>query len=276
LAERLATQEGAIQEAEARIETSESQLIAAEKQLRAVRDLLQKDLIARREVELAEAAVETARAQKEAAEAQLAQRIAVSAQTRQVLSLARISAPMTGFVSRRWAEPGARVAEATPLLSISQMEKLKILTHVKSADAENMRPGTAVQVVADGLPDKTFRGKITLVQELANFSGDESSVEIEVANPNNTLKIGMAASVLLPTEEPRHGIFVPPGALVQTRGREGYVFVVENGKARQRPIVFGAEYEKQIEVLSGLDPGEVVVVKGADRLRDGSRVLALE
>jgi multidrug efflux pump subunit AcrA (membrane-fusion protein) len=51
---------------------------------------------------------------------------------------------------------------------------------------------------------------------------------------------------------------------------------VENGKARQRPIVFGAEYEKQIEVLSGLDPGEVVVVKGADRLRDGSRVLALE
>jgi RND family efflux transporter MFP subunit len=156
------------------------------------------------------------------------------------------------------------------------MEKLKILTHVKSADAENMRPGTAVQVVADDLTDKTFRGKITLVQELANFSGDESSVEIEVANPNNTLKIGMAASVSLPMEEPRHGIFVPPGALVQTRGREGYVFVVENGKSRQRPIVSGTEYENQIEVLSGLDPGEVVVVKGADRLRDGSRVLALE
>ena len=276
LTERLVTQEAAIKEAEAQIKRSESQLVAAEKQLSATRDLFQKNFIARREVELAEAAAATARAQKEVAEAQLAQRISLSAQTRHILTLARITAPVAGFVSRRWVEPGASVAESAPLISISQAGTLKILSHVKNVDLEKIRPGTAAQVVADALPDKVFRGKVTQVQELANFTGDESSVEVEVANPNGALKIGMAASASLPLEERRDGIFVPSGALVPTQGQQSHVFVLENGKARQKRVIFGKEQDGQIEVLSGLEPGQIVIVKGVDRLRDGSRVLAVE
>jgi membrane fusion protein (multidrug efflux system) len=276
LSERLEIQEAAVKEAEAQVKKHEKQLAAAEKQLTAARDLFEKRFIARREVEIAEAAAATARMQKEAAEAHLAQRLSVSAQIRHVLALARVTAPITGLVSRQWVEPGARVAEAAPIVSISQSETLKILVNLKSRDTETMRPGTIVQVVADALPDRVFRGRVTQIQELANFTGDESSVEIETANPSGVLKIGMAASVSLPLDDRHEGIFVPRGALVQTQGIESYVFVLQSGKARQRTVTCGKEYDSRMEIVSGLEVGEVVVVKGVERLRDGSRVLPVQ
>ena len=276
LAERLAVQEVAVKEAAEEIKKSERESLAAEKHLSAMRDLFQKNFIARREVEIAEAAAATARAQKEAAEAQLAQRLSSSAQTRHVLSLTRITVPVAGLVSRRWVEAGARVTESTPLVSISQTETLKFFAEVKSADTKNIVAGTPGEIVVDGLPEKVFRGKVTRIQELANFSGDESSLEVELANPGNALTIGMAATVSLPLEDPRDGIFVPLSARVQTEAGPSHVFVLEEGKARRKEAVFGKPQGSEIEVLSGLQPGELVVAKGVERLRDGSRVLAVE
>ena len=276
LAARLAAQEAAIEEAEALTKNTESQLMSAEKTLAALRDLFQKDLIARREVELAEAAAITARARSEAAEAQLAQRISLAAQTRQILRLARVVAPAAGFVSRRWAEPGARVVEATPLLSVAQGDELKILLALKTTDTETIGRGTQAQIVVDELPGEVIRGKVTRVEELANFSGDESSVEIEIPNRSGMLKVGMKADVALLARETRDGVFVPKQALLHPQGRQSELFVVENGRARRRLIVSGREHESQIEVVSGVQPGEVVAVKGIERLRDGSRVMALE
>lgn len=276
LAERLAVQEMAIKGAEEEIKKAEKESLAAEKHLSAMRDLFQKNFIARREVEIAEAAAATARAQKEAAEAQLAQRLSVSAQTRYVLSFTKITAPVTGLVSRRWVEAGARVTESTPLVSISQTETLKFFAEVKSADTKNIVAGTPGEIVVDGLPEKVFRGKVTQIQELANFSGDESSLEVELANPGNALTIGMAATVSLPLDDPREAIFVPLSARVKTEAGPSHVFVLEEGKARRKEAVFGKPQGSEIEVLSGLQPGELVVAKGVERLRDGSRVLAVE
>ena len=276
LSQRFAAQQAAIKEAEEQVKKNASRLAAAEKHLGAMRDLFQKDFIARREVELAEAAASTARAKKDVAEAQLAQRISLSEQTRHILSLTQITSPVAGSVTRRWVEPGAQVAEGATLLSVSQGETLKLLAHMKSSDSEKIRPGTPTQVVVDALPGKIFIGKVTQVHELANFSGDESSVEIEMADADGSLKTGMQASASFPMGEQRDAIFLPKEALIQTQGRESHLFVLEDGKARQRTVISGNEHASQIEVVSGLEPGEVVVVTGIERLRDGSRVLAVD
>jgi HlyD family secretion protein len=268
LAERLTVQEAAIKEAEAHLKKSESQLAAAEKQFASARDLYQKDFIARREMEQAETAVNTARLEKEAAQAHLAQRISMSAQTRHVLGLARITAPIGGVVTRRWAEPGAPVAEAAPILSVAPAETLRIVLNLKSSDAEKIRPATAALVKVDVSPEKDFRGFVKHVQEIANFTGDELSVEIEVANPGGVLKYGMPASVSFITGERRH---VPRTALIQGQGST-CVFINQGGRARQRNITPGKQQNGEIEVVSGLETGDMVVVSGAERLIDGSRV----
>jgi RND family efflux transporter MFP subunit len=276
LAERLAAQEAAIKDAEQQVKKSQSRLVAAEKQLSATRELLQKELIARREAELAEATVVTARAQKEAAEAQFAQRLSLAAQTRHVLGLTRVTAPVSGFVSRRWVEPGARVDEAAPLVSISEADTLKIVAHVKSAETEKLAPGSATKVLVDAMPQRVFRGRVTQVQELGNFSGDQSSVEIVIPNPNNVLKIGMTATAALALGEVRDGMFIPATAILQNQVGPSHVFVIENGKARRKEVVLGKQQDDEIEVVSGLRPDASVVVKGNERLHDGSRVLAVQ
>jgi multidrug efflux pump subunit AcrA (membrane-fusion protein) len=86
----------------------------------------------------------------------------------------------------------------------------------------------------------------------------------------------MFASVSLPLERARTGVFIPAGTLVENQTGRSQVFVLENGKARRREVVFGQEQDGQVEVISGLERGEVVVVKGPDRLHDGSRVLAVQ
>lgn len=275
LAERLDTQESTVKEAEATVKESQSQLAVAEKQLATKRALYQKNYIAGRELVLAEAAAKTARAQRDAAEAQLAQRLSLAAQTRHVLGLARISAPVAGIVTRRWVEPGAMVSEAVPILSIAQAETMKLWINLKSADAEGIKPGMAAQVKVDAFPQRNFRGKVTQVQEAANFSGDEWSVEIETPNPGGALRFGMPASVSLPSGERRDGIFIPRTALFEIRG-ESCLYVIEGGKARHRNVAPGKNHDDKIEVVSGLKPGEEVVVSAIERLRNGSRVRVVE
>jgi RND family efflux transporter MFP subunit len=271
LAERLSVQEGAIKEAEARVKSSEEQLAAAEKKFAEVRELYQKDLIARRETEQAETAVKMARAQKEAAQAQLAQRLSMSAQTRHVLGLARVSTPVSGVVTRRWSEPGAPVAENAPILSVASGETLRILVNLKSKDTEKIRPGTAAKIIVDASPERDLRGFVTQVHDLANFAGDELSVEVEVANPGGTLKFGMPASIAFLGGERRDGLFVPKAALIQ--GQRGpSVYVSEGGIARLRHITPGGQRNGEIEVISGIEPGDAVVVSGTERLTDGGRV----
>lgn len=272
VAEQLAVQQAAIKEAEVHFKRTESQLAAAEKQLADLHDLYQKDFIARREVEQAEAAAQTARAQRDAAQSQLTQRTSVSAQTRYVLGLTQIIAPLAGVVTRRWSEPGAVVSEATPILSIAAADRVKIIVKLRTTDAEKIWPRMPINVKVDSLPERDFQGNVTKVEDAANFAGDESSVEIELANPGGALKFGMLATVAFSTGERRDGIFVPKSALVEIQGNPYIYIITQGGNARRRNVTPGKQHGGDIEIISGLEPGDVVVTKGAERLGDGSRV----
>jgi RND family efflux transporter MFP subunit len=271
LDERLAVQQVAIKEAEAHLKRTESQLAAAEKQLADLRDLYRKDFIARHEVEEAEAAAKTARAQIDAARAQLAQRTSVSAQTRHVLGLAQITAPFAGVITRRWSEPGDNVSDAEPVFSIAAADIVKIMVKLRTMDAVKILPRIPVKVNVDALPGRDFQGSVSQVEDTANFAGDELSVKIELANAGGALKFGMPATVSFSTGERRDGIFVPKSALIEIQGKP-VVYINEGGRARRRNVTPGKQHDGDIEIESGLEPGDVVVTRGVERLGDGSRV----
>jgi RND family efflux transporter MFP subunit len=272
---RLIAQDAAIKEAEAQLKSSEAELAAAEKRLAERRDLYSRSLIARREVEHAEARVETAQAEIEAARAEVAQRVSTSKQTRRVLEVARVIAPASGVVTRRWSEPGAAISESAPILSIAPTSPLMIMLRMKRQEAEKLAVGANAAIDVAENSAETFRGSVTQVHELANFDGDELSVDVEVANPRGVLKFGSSADVSFILVDRRDGIFVPQAALIHDHGVPG-VYVCEGGIARWRHIVSGKNYGGEIEVISGLRPDEWVVIKGIERLTDGARVRATE
>jgi HlyD family secretion protein len=272
---RLVAQDASVQDAEARLKSSDAELVAAEKRLVGLRDLYGRNLIARRDVEQAETEVKTAYAQRAAAGAEVAQRISISKQTRRVLEVTRVIAPAAGVITRRWSEPGAAVAESAPILSIAPTSPLLIMLRMKRHEAEKLAPGTKATIGATDNSAETFQGFVTQVHELANFDGDEVSVDVEVANPRGVLKFGSTANVSFMLAEPRDGIFVPEAALVHDHGVSG-VYICEGGTARWRNIVAGKNLDGEIEVISGLRPGDLVVIKGAQRLSDGTRVRTTE
>jgi membrane fusion protein (multidrug efflux system) len=275
LSERLEFQESAVKDAEALVKSSDEQLAAAEKQLAQLRALYAKDLIPRREVEDAEGAVKTARVHKDAMQAQLAQRLSISAQTSYVLRAARIAAPAAGRVTRRWLEPGAVVAEGTPVLSVAPTDPLRVIVHLHSVTAENIRTGTAVTVSVDASPEREYRGFVKQINDVANFAGDQSALEVEVANPTGALKFGTPVTLSFLSGARHDGIFVPETAVIQSEGTP-LVYVKEGAVVRRRNITPGKHYNGEIEVISGLEPGDAVVVNGAERLIEGSRVRAVE
>jgi RND family efflux transporter MFP subunit len=275
LGERLVDQESAVKDAEGQLKSSESDLAAAERRLVELRDLHGRNLIARRDVEQAEATVKTAHAQREAARAELAQQTSISKQTRRVLEVARVIAPAAGMVTRRWSEPGAIVGESAPILSIAPTSPLLIMLRMKRHEAEKLPPGAKATIGTTDTSAETFRGVVTQVHELANFDGDELSVDVEIANPAGVLKLGTTVKVLFTLADRRGGIFVPEAALIYDHGSPN-VYVCEGGIARRRSIASGKTYDGEVEVISGLQPDELVVIKGIERLSDGSRVRATE
>ena len=108
--------------------SNEELAIRADKQLAQSREWYRQNLIARRDFEQAETAAETTRAQAELARANLAQQEAMLAQVSTLQSLTRLSAPFGGVVTRRWLEPGAGVGESDPVLTIANLNKLRITT----------------------------------------------------------------------------------------------------------------------------------------------------
>jgi multidrug efflux pump subunit AcrA (membrane-fusion protein) len=141
-----------------------------------------------------------------------------------------------GVVTRRWAEPGSLVSEAGPILSVAPTESFRLVVNVKSRDSGKLRPGIAAKVKVDASPERIVRGVVTQIHETANFTGDELSVEIELANPAGLLKFGMPATVFFLADEARDGIFVPSTALINGETRPG-VYVKEGAIARQRYII---------------------------------------
>jgi multidrug efflux system membrane fusion protein len=121
------------------------------------------------------------------------------------------------------------------------------------------------------IPDREFTGQIYHVGEVADPMTRQVEVLAWVKNPG-VLKPGFFAEVTLPSES-RKGALVVPETAVQASDRGFVAFVVENGKAKLRPVKMGLRTGGgNVEILAGLNPGETVVYEGSDRIADGTAV----
>ena len=100
-------------------------------------------------------------------------------------------------------------------------------------------------------------------------------VEILVPNPDHRLKPGMFARVRLVVAEHEDVAVIPDYALVQAEGQAPHVFVVNDRRARQRSVALGLTEGSVVEVVEGLQPGDLVVTRGQHLLKDDMQVEAV-
>lgn len=186
----------------------------------------------------------------------------------------RIKAPISGFINKKYIEPGSILtgAPATDLFDIVNVSKLKLKVTVNEGEVASLKIGNTINVKAGVYPDKTFSGKITFIASKA----DESlnfPVEIEIANnASNDLKAGMYGTAEFASKQQKQALMVVPRNAFVGSVSSNQIFVIENGTAKLKTVTAGRILGDKVEIVNGLSNGETVIVTGQINLQNGSKV----
>jgi cobalt-zinc-cadmium efflux system membrane fusion protein len=249
-----------------------AQLTLAEASLKRKRDLAAERIAPLREVQEAEADAAAARAEVRASAAALqAMGLATPAEDGSDAvgsPIFHVQAPVAGTVIDRTALRGQMLDPGTAAFRIADLSTLWLTVHAFERDAVRIRRGTPAQITFSALPGQTFAGTVALVARQVSTDSRTVDVRIELRNRQELLRPGMAASASLPIGAEAAPILTVPVAAVQRVGDNWCVFVPrEAGLFEIRTIGRGRDLGGEVEVLSGLQAGETVVVDGAFLLK---------
>jgi membrane fusion protein, multidrug efflux system len=180
---------------------------------------------------------------------------------------ANIRAPFDGFIGIRNVSEGAFLSPGTVLTVLEDLERLRLEFTVPEVYAAAIRQGDRVSFRAEGIPglqEAVIRAYDPSVSEKTG----NLRVLAHVEKPDPALRAGVAVSVHVRTASPAPAIYVPTQALVPIPG--GYtVFALEDGKATVRKVTTGIRSDNRVEVVSGINPGDSILVTGFMRIRPG-------
>ncbi len=182
-----------------------------------------------------------------------------------------ITAPVSGTVISKTVENGTTVAVKQPLIEIADLGRLIVKTAVSEDVVSKLRSGQKVKVTLYSETDKSFMGTISMVTPGVNFQTRTAGVEISIPQ-RREIKPGMTCAVEFVTAARSGAVIVPLEAIIADLQGNKKVFTVKEGKAVAIPIVTGIEDNTRAEVISGVSPGDEIVVMGQDNLKNGVKV----
>ncbi|MGI0485201.1 efflux RND transporter periplasmic adaptor subunit [Pantanalinema rosaneae CENA516] len=179
-----------------------------------------------------------------------------------------IVAPIAGTVADRETTPGESGQDAgKKIMTIVNSSRVQVSASIHEKDLSQIQPGQQVRVNVNGLPDRTFAGRISVIGAVVEGESRIVPVKAELDNPNGSLKPGMFAELdVLTDRTPNAVLVIPKSALVETNDRNTIVFV-QNGTAFQpAEVTLGRESGDLVEVTSGLFDGDRIVIQRARQL----------
>jgi RND family efflux transporter MFP subunit len=193
-------------------------------------------------------------------------------------SYTTITAPFSGVITKRYANPGAMIQAGTasqsqvmPLVRLSQNDLLRLILPIPESSAPKVRPGQAVDVNVPSL-QKTIPGRIARIAGKLQLASRTMDTEVDVPNPNLMLLPGMYAQVSLRLEEHVDALAIPLDAVERSGNSTNVYRVDSSGVLHVAPVVLGLETAQRLEVRSGLQDGDLVVVGRHAGLKDGDKV----
>ena len=190
------------------------------------------------------------------------------------LSYTDVRAPFAGHVVQRLVDQGQTVSNGTALYTLADMHRLLARVFIPAKEFRSIRPDQPVQLVVSSTGDR-LSGRIDLVNPLVDPSSGTIKVTVEVRDYPPSTRPGDFVEVSIVTDSHSGILLVPRVAVVTERGQRS-VYVVDGETAYQRPVEIGFEDDTNAEVVSGLEPGELVVIQGQRALRDGQPVSVLD
>jgi len=258
-----------VREAETALESARIGREKAEKDLERSRAMFERGTVSDSELETAR----TRFAETEAAHAAAA---ASLEEAKKNLRGAILTAPFDARVAARPPDPGSTVNPGAPLLTLVDIDRVRIEARVSEQDLPDIRPGDVAALTVQGAPGTVFTGTVAAVGPDADPDSRQYPVEIRVEIPPGLpLRGGMVARVEIVTAVYEDLPLLPVDALLEEEG-EPVFYVVEGGTAVRRRAVIGPRNRGFVTLLEGGAAGDSVVVMGQGRLADGARVAVEE
>jgi membrane fusion protein, multidrug efflux system len=222
------------------------------------------------DTEATKARVEAAKAQVRASEEELSQ-------TRARLAKGLVRSPIDGVVALKDVNLGSLASDAAagkPIFRIVDNRLMNLTVTVPSAQMSAIKLGQPVRFTTDGVPGKTFTGKVMFINPSVTEADRSLKVIAEVPNEPELLKGGLFAQGKIVTGSRQGVIQVPRGTLsaLDLERHTGSLFVVEAGVAHRRDVATGSVSGELVEISSGLKAGEQLVSRGGFTIKDGDKV----
>jgi multidrug efflux pump subunit AcrA (membrane-fusion protein) len=247
-------------------------------QLRRAQRLKSQNLLSQADLDTAETKVKVTEANYQAALEAVQSLKATLQERRQAVELAEkklndtdIRASVAGQVSERLVQQGEFIRENTPVVTIVQMNPLKVKTAIQERYAGLVRVGLPVEFAVESAPGQKFQGRVANVSPSVDQATRTFSVEILVDNRDRRLKPGFFAKGVIFTHRDENILAVPENA-VSTLAGVSNVYVIENGTARQQMVSLGSRVGNLYELLGGLKGDETLASSNLTMLATGVSV----
>jgi cobalt-zinc-cadmium efflux system membrane fusion protein len=224
-------------------------------------------IVPRREVQEAEAELAAAQAERRAAGAAL-QALGASATGGGDASRFSLAAPIAGTIIERNLALGQMIDPEHVAFRIGDLGNLWLVAHAFERDAVRVAIGAQARVTLAAFPGQGFSGRVMFVGRQVEAASRTIPVRIELANPQQSLRPGMSARAWLPVSAAGQNVVTVPVASLQRLRDQWVVFMPKSDRTFEiRPVGRGLDLQSEVEVLTGLKPGETVVVDGAFLLK---------
>jgi membrane fusion protein (multidrug efflux system) len=246
-------------ELKAQVTRLEAERDLAQQALERTRQLLEQNASSEADLELAEANARSSRAQLALQQLRLDRTL--------------LRAPFSGIVGERFVSVGDYVTNSTRLVTLQTVDPQRAAFQVPERYSRRLQVGQEVTFRVAALPDVAFAGVVDFVDPVVQLPARTITVKAEVPNPGRDLKSGMFIEARLATDVRTGAVIVPEDAILPLQGAN-FVWVVVDGAASRRQVELGVRLPGFVEVRSGVEAGEQVVVGGLERLSEGAPVMA--
>ncbi len=178
-----------------------------------------------------------------------------------------IKAPFKGIVGARAVSVGDYVAVGQHLVNIEDLAIVKAEFYVPERYLRNINTGQTVRIQVQALADN-YGGTIYLIDPRIQPATRSALIRAKIPNPEQTLRPGMFCTVKVVLATRANALLVPQEALV-SRGEKQFLFINKDARAEIRPVTTGIFSGERVEIISGLEEGEAVIVTGVQKIMPG-------
>ncbi len=244
----------------AQLEEEQSTLAEAEKQYKRIKNLVKKNAATQSRLDEQFALMNSARARVHAISARISDR--------------SIKAPFSGLLGLRDVSPGSLVTPGTQITTLDDIDQIKLDFSVPETLLSQLKKGTSIQATSPSHSSMVFNGMIETVDLRIDPVTRSATVRAIIKNENHVIKPGMLMSVKI-TGEATENIIVPEAVLIPRQDKQFVFKITADGIAQRQEVTVGKRLPGKVEILSGLNPGDKVIVDGTIKVKDGAPVRVL-